>query len=163
MKKIVLLIIMISLSFAGYSQVERLKESPIYIDGDLVVVGVNAKTTDEELLEIRTKLLKYTTIRFTEFDVIRAKPKKKKEVGDIQFISMEIDCRDGYIGKISHSFEPGDVSIQGFFRDYSKNTYKRAFFIGNLSEQSIEFIKQEEENKNYQIPRIELEELKLEE
>ena len=158
MKKFILLIGLISLSFVSFSQTELLKDSPIYIEGDVVMVGVNAKTTDDELLEIRTKLLKYTTIRFTEFDVIRAKPTNKKEEGDIQFISMEVDCRDGYSGKISHSFEQGDTSTFGFYRDYSKNTYNKAFFIGNLSNEKLDFIIEKAQKKDTQTSTNEVEE-----
>lgn len=158
MKKFILLLGLISLSFVSFSQVEILKDSPIYIEGDVVMVGVNAKTTDDELLEIRTKLLKYTTIRFTEFDVIRAKPTNKKEEGDIQFISMEVDCRDGYSGKISHSFEQGDTSTFGFYRDYSKNTYNKAFFIGNLSNEKLDFIIEKAQKKDTQTSTNEVEE-----
>ena len=158
MKKFILLLGLISLSFVSFSQVEILKDSPIYIKGDVVMVGVNAKTTDKELLEIRTKLLKFTTIRFTEFDVIRAKPENKKEEGDIQFISMEVDCRDGYSGKISHSFEPGDKTTYGFYRDYSKNTYNKAFFIGNLSNEKLDFIIEKAQKKDTQTSTNEVEE-----
>lgn len=140
MKKILIFIFSIMNISYGFCQIEKLENSNIYIDKDLVVVGVTAKTTDKELLEIRTKLLKFTSIRFTNFDVIREtkgwKFKKfwfKKELGDIKFISMEVDSRDGFSGKISHSFENGDKSIQGFYRDYQKNTYNKSFFIGNLS------------------------------
>ena len=158
MKKFILLLGLISLSFVSFSQVEILKDSPIYIEGDVVMVGVNAKTTDKELLEIRTKLLKFTTIRFTEFDVIRAKPENKKEEGDIQFISMEVDCRDGYSVKISHSFEQGDTSTFGFYRDYSKNTYNKAFFIGNLSNEKLDFIIEKAQKKDTQTSTNEVEE-----
>lgn len=148
MKKLFLLLVFSFIAGVVVAQVERLKESPIYIDDTLVVVGVNAKTTDKELLEIRTKLLKFTTIRFIEFDVIRETTKSKYEEGDIQFISMEVDCRDGYVGKISHSFEPGDKSIQGFYRDYSKNTFRRAFFIGALADKYIALKRTEEIDKD---------------
>ncbi|MDD2576939.1 MAG: hypothetical protein PHG98_00670 [Bacteroidales bacterium] len=158
MKKFILLLGLISLSFVSFSQTELLKDSPIYIEGDVVMVGVNAKTTDDELLEIRTKLLKFTTIRFTEFDVIRANPTNKKEEGDIQFISMEVDCRDGYSGKISHSFEQGDTSTFGFYRDYSKNTYNKAFFIGNLSNEKLDFIIEKAQKKDTQTSTNEVEE-----
>ncbi len=158
MKKFILLLGLISLSFVSFSQTEILKDSPIYIEGDVVMVGVNAKTTDDELLEIRTKLLKFTTIRFTEFDVIRANPTNKKEEGDIQFISMEVDCRDGYSGKISHSFEQGDTSTFGFYRDYSKNTYNKAFFIGNLSNEKLDFIIEKAQKKETQTSTNEAEE-----
>ncbi len=158
MKKFILLLGLISLSFVSFSQTELLKDSPIYIEGDVVMVGVNAKTTDDELLEIRTKLLKFTTIRFTEFDVIRANPTNKKEEGDIQFISMEVDCRDGYSGKISHSFEQGDTSTFGFYRDYSKNTYNKAFFIGNLSNEKLDFIIEKAQKKETQTSTNEVEE-----
>jgi hypothetical protein len=158
MKKFILLLGLISLSFVSFSQTEILKDSPIYIEGDVVMVGVNAKTTDDELLEIRTKLLKFTTIRFTEFDVIRANPTNKKEEGDIQFISMEVDCRDGYSGKISHSFEQGDTSTFGFYRDYSKNTYNKAFFIGNLSNEKLDFIIEKAQKKETQTSTNEVEE-----
>lgn len=158
MKKFILLLGLISLSFVSFSQTEILKDSPIYIEGDVVMVGVNAKTTDDELLEIRTKLLKFTTIRFTEFDVIRANPTNKKEEGDIQFISMEVDCRDGYSGKISHSFEQGDTSTFGFYRDYSKNTYNKAFFIGNLSNEKLDFIIEKAQKKDTQTSTNEVEE-----
>ncbi|NCC18308.1 MAG: hypothetical protein EOM29_05140 [Bacteroidia bacterium] len=157
MKKFILLLGLISLSFVSFSQTELLKDSPIYIEGDVVMVGVNAKTTDDELLEIRTKLLKFTTIRFTEFDVIRANPTNKKEEGDIQFISMEVDCRDGYSGKISHSFEQGDTSTFGFYRDYSKNTYNKAFFIGNLSNEKLDFIIEKAQKKDTQTSTNEVE------
>lgn len=158
MKKFILLLGLISLSFVSFSQTELLKDSPIYIEGDVVMVGVNAKTTDDELLEIRTRLLKFTTIRFTEFDVIRANPTNKKEEGDIQFISMEVDCRDGYSGKISHSFEQGDTSTFGFYRDYSKNTYNKAFFIGNLSNEKLDFIIEKAQKKDTQTSTNEVEE-----
>lgn len=158
MKKFILLLGLISLSFVSFSQTELLKDSPIYIEGDVVMVGVNAKTTDDELLEIRTRLLKFTTIRFTEFDVIRANPTNKKEEGDIQFISMEVDCRDGYSGKISHSFEQGDTSTFGFYRDYSKNTYNKAFFIGNLSNEKLDFIIEKAQKKETQTSTNEVEE-----
>ena len=158
MKKFILLLGLISLSFVSFSQTEILKDSPIYIEGDVVMVGVNAKTTDDELLEIRTKLLKFTTIRFTEFDVIRANPTNKKEEGDIQFISMEVDCRDGYSGKISHSFEQGDASTFGFYRDYSKNTYNKAFFIGNLSNEKLDFIIEKAQKKDTPTSTNEVEE-----
>ncbi|MCK9320466.1 MAG: hypothetical protein M0P32_00535 [Bacteroidales bacterium] len=157
MKKFILLLGLISLSFVSFSQTELLKDSPIYIEGDVVMVGVNAKTTDDELLEIRTRLLKFTTIRFTEFDVIRANPTNKKEEGDIQFISMEVDCRDGYSGKISHSFEQGDTSTFGFYRDYSKNTYNKAFFIGNLSNEKLDFIIEKAQKKDTQTSTNEVE------
>lgn len=157
MKKFILLLGLISLSFVSFSQTEILKDSPIYIEGDVVMVGVNAKTTDDELLEIRTRLLKFTTIRFTEFDVIRANPTNKKEEGDIQFISMEVDCRDGYSGKISHSFEQGDTSTFGFYRDYSKNTYNKAFFIGNLSNEKLDFIIEKAQKKDTQTSTNEVE------
>lgn len=150
MKKIILLLGFIAFSFASFSQVERLGQDPIYIDDTLVVIGINAKTTDKELMEIRTKLLKFTTIRFIEFDVIRETRPKKESEGDIQFLSLEIDCRDGYIGRISHSFEKGDRSLQGFYRNYSKNTYNRAFFIGQLADKYIdkENNKVQEDNKD---------------
>jgi len=137
MKKIILLLGFISLSLVSFSQVEKINNTPIYIDDTLIVVGVRANTSDKELMEIRTKLLKYSTIRFIEFDVIREPSSKQDVEGDIQFLSLEIDCRDGYIGRISHSFEKGDNSIQGFYRNYSKNTYSRAFFIGQLADKFI--------------------------
>ena len=137
MKKLFFLIVFSLIMGMAMAQVETLKGDPIYIDDTLVVIGVSAKTTDTELLEIRTKLLKFTTIRFIEFDVIREPSSKRDEEGDIQFISLEVDCRDGYIGRISHSFEKGDNSIQGFYRNYSKNTYSRAFFIGKLADNFI--------------------------
>lgn len=147
MKRLFLLLLFVFSTIASFAQVEKLKDSPIFIEENLVVVGVSAKTTDAQLLEIRTKLLKYTSIRFTNFDVIRTTPKNKKEVGDIQFISMEVDCRDGFSGKISHSFEPGDTSVQGFYRDYTKNSYKLSFFIGDLTEKTIDYNKEIEEAK----------------
>lgn len=100
--------------------------APAYFSKDYVVVAINARTTDAELLEIRKNILKFSMIRFTNFDVIRAND------GSIYFFSMEVDCRDGYNGKISHAFEPGDTTYYGFVRDYSLNTYKKPFFIGNL-------------------------------
>ena len=99
---------------------------PAYFSKDYIVVAVNSKTTDSELLQIRKDILKYTSVRFTNFDVIRAKD------GSIYFLSMEVDCRDGYNGKISHAFEPGDTSYYGFIRDFSLNTYKKPFFMGDL-------------------------------
>lgn len=99
---------------------------PSLFTKDYVVVAVNAHTTDEELLKIRKDVLKYSSIRFTNFDVIRSSN------GDIYFLSMAVDCRDGYKGNISHAFEPGDTTYYGFVRDYSLNTYKRPFYIGNL-------------------------------
>lgn len=143
MKKILLFIFTFFYSIIGFSQTEKLSNSPIYIDKELVVVGVSSKTTDKELLEIRTKLLKLTSIRFTNFDVIRVVKGRKfknfwfrKQHGEIQFISMEVDSRDGFKGKISHSFEPGDKSIQGFYRDYEKNSYNKSFFIGDLTQET---------------------------
>ena len=100
--------------------------APAYFSKDYVVVAISSKTTDDELLQIRKNILKYSSIRFTNFDVIRAKD------GSIYFLSMEVDCRDSYSGKISHAFEPGDTSYYGFVRDYSLNTYKKPYFIGNL-------------------------------
>ncbi len=100
---------------------------PYYIGKDYVVVGVSANTSDKQLLEIRKNILKYSTVRFTNFDVIRGKD------GKIQFLSMEIDCRDGYRASISHSFEKGDKSIHGFIRDYTRNNYDRAFYYGDLT------------------------------
>mgnify|MGYP003329490196 CR=1 FL=1 len=52
--------------------------------------------------------------------------------GDIYFLSMAVDCRDGFKGDISHSFEPGDTTHYGFIRDYTKDPNKIAFYIGNL-------------------------------
>lgn len=99
---------------------------PYLFTKDYAVVAINSHTTDEELLKIRKDILKYTSIRFTNFDVIRS------DNGDIYFLSMAVDCRDGYKGNISHSFEPGDTTYYGFVRDFSLNTFKRPFFIGNL-------------------------------
>ena len=156
MKRLFLLLLFAFSTIASFAQVEKLKDSPIYIEGNLVVVGVNAKTTDAQLLEIRTKLLKYTSIRFTNFDVIREKSKSINEVGDIQFISMEVDCRDGFNGKISHSFESGDTSIYGFYRDYTKNSYKLSFFIGNLTDETIDFNKEFDGTKKLDNSQIEI-------
>src|SRR5574344_379784 len=114
----------------AYSQDSSISKNnyyPYLLTKDYVVVGINAKTTDKQLLEIRKNILKYTSIRFTNFDVIRGKN------GDIYFLSMAVDCRDGYKGDISHSFEKGDTTYYGFVRDYSLNTYKRAFYIGDLT------------------------------
>ena len=103
---------------------------PYMFSKDYAVVGICAKTTDEELLKIRKDILKYTSIRFTNFDVIRGKD------GDIYFLSMAVDCRDGFKGDISHSFEPGDTTYYGFIRDYTKEPNKVAFYIGNLSDEN---------------------------
>ncbi|MDR0971816.1 MAG: hypothetical protein LBM25_05485 [Bacteroidales bacterium] len=132
MKKIFFLLLVSLFCLKGFAQIEKLDSTYIYIDKDLVVLGINSNTTDEQLLDIRTRLLKYSTIRFTEFDVIREQTNEKDKKGKIQFISMEVDCRDGYVGKISHSFEKGDTSTWGFYRNYEKNSYKRAFYIGQL-------------------------------
>ncbi|MDO5760757.1 MAG: hypothetical protein Q4Q06_07010, partial [Bacteroidota bacterium] len=43
---------------------------PYIFTKEYAVVGISAKTTDKELLEIRKNILKYTSIRFTNFDVI---------------------------------------------------------------------------------------------
>lgn len=102
---------------------------PYIFTKDYAVVGISAKTTDKELLEIRKNILKYTSIRFTNFDVIRGKN------GDIYFLSMEVDCRDGYQGAISHAFEQGDTTYYGFIRDYTKEPNKIAFYIGDLSDE----------------------------
>ncbi len=117
---------------------------PYYIGKDYVVVGVSCDTSDKELLEIRKNILKYSSIRFTEFDVIRSKS------GKIQFISMEIDCRDGYKASISHSFEKGDKSVHGFIRDYTRTNYDRAFYYGDLTSElsGIERVTQAIEESN---------------
>lgn len=104
------------------------KYPPVSIDSTKVVVTVTAKTTDEELFKIRKDLLRFTIIRFVNFDVIRG------ENGDIYFLSMHVDCRDGYNGNISHSFEEGDESVWGFYRHYKKRPYQLPFFIGNLTD-----------------------------
>lgn len=122
----ILLVILTMFSTALFSQGKK-PYYPTLLTKDYVVVGISAKTTDKQLLEIRKNILKYTTIRFTNFDVIRGKN------GDIYFLSMEVDCRDGYKGNISHAFEKGDTTYYGFIRDYSLNTYKRAFYIGDLT------------------------------
>ena len=109
------------------AQSESNSPFPYYIGKDYVVVGVSSSTSDKELLEIRKNILKYSSIRFTNFDVIRAKS------GEIQFLSMEIDCRDGYKASISHSFEKGDKSVFGFIRDYTRTNYDRAFYDGDLT------------------------------
>ena len=144
MRYIFLFLGFLLISLSGISQVDKIIESPIYVTDDLVIVGITAKTTDN-------KLLKYSSIRFTNFDVIRVNKESKwfkslfkKEFGDIQFISMEVDCRDGFSGKISHSFESGDKSVQGFYRDYKKNSYKKSFFIGDLTKETMRI---NEENK----------------
>lgn len=102
---------------------------PYIFTKDYAVVGVCAKTTDKELLEIRKNILKYTSIRFTNFDVIRG------EDGDIYFLSMEVDCRDGHKGAISHAFEAGDTTYYGFIRDYTKEPNKISFYIGDLNDE----------------------------
>lgn len=104
------------------------KYPPVSIDSTKVVITVTAKTTDEELFKIRKDLLRFTIIRFVNFDVIRGKD------GDIYFLSMHVDCRDGYNGNISHSFEKGDESVWGFCRYYKKRPYQRPFFIGDLTD-----------------------------
>ncbi len=136
MRKIVLMISVLLLCVQLYAQGYKsdLEDStknvkpwyPSLFSKDYVVVAINAHTTDEELLKIRKDILKYSSIRFTNFDVIRSSN------GDIYFLSMAVDCRDGYKGNISHAFEPGDTTYYGFVRDYSLNTYKRPFYIGNL-------------------------------
>ena len=113
--------------FALFAQEESKSLYPFYIGKDYVVVGVSADTSDKELLEIRKNILKYSSIRFTEFDVIRSKS------GKIQFLSMRVDCRDGYNAYISHSFEDGDKSVHGFIRDYTRTNYDRAFYYGDLT------------------------------
>ena len=130
--------------FALFAQEESKSLYPFYIGKDYVVVGVNADTSDKELLEIRKNILKYSSIRFTEFDVIRSKS------GKIQFISMEIDCRDGYKASISHSFEKGDKSVHGFIRDYTRTNYDRAFYYGDLTSElsGIERVTQAIEESN---------------
>ena len=125
MRKLLLTVLFTLLASGLFAQGEK-SWYPAYFSKDYVVVAVNAHTTDEELLQIRKNIQKYSMIRFTNFDVIRA------AAGSIYFLSMEVDCRAGYSGKISHAFEPGDMTYYGFVRDYSLNTYKKPFFIGNL-------------------------------
>ena len=83
MKKrfVVLVVLMMSFVFS-FAQSNNKDLFPFYIGKDYVVVGVSAKTTDKELLEIRKNILKYSTIRFNEFDVVRG------ENGDIYFLSI---------------------------------------------------------------------------
>jgi hypothetical protein len=130
--------------FGAMAQHEDNSPFPFYIGKDYVVVGVSCDTSDKELLEIRKNILKYSSIRFTEFDVIRSKS------GKIQFISMEIDCRDGYKASISHSFEKGDKSVHGFIRDYTRTNYDRAFYYGDLTSElsGIERVTQAIEESN---------------
>ena len=122
----------------SFAQKEQQSPYPFYIGKDYVVVGVSAKTTDKELLEIRKNILKYSSVRFNEFDVIRG------DDGNIFFLSMKIDCRDGYSAYISHSFEKGDTSVRGFIRDYTKTNFNRAFYYGDLTSEisGIERVKQ---------------------
>jgi hypothetical protein len=155
MKRLILLSVFVCLSLMALCQTEKIKDNPLYITKDLVVMGINAYTTDAQLLAIRTNLLKYSTIRFTNFDVIRTKEYKKtflglfkkKVEGQIQFVSIEVDCRDGFNGKISHSFEKGDNDTWGFYRDYEKNSFKKSFFIGNLTKETANNEQQEERIK----------------
>lgn len=134
--------------FALFAQGESKSLYPFYIGKDYVVVGVSADTSDKELLEIRKNILKYSSIRFTEFDVIRSKS------GKIQFLSMRVDCRDGYNAYISHSFEDDDKSVHGFIRDYTRTNYDRAFYYGDLTselsgiERVSKAIEDTEETKN---------------
>jgi hypothetical protein len=128
MRKRIFTLILLTISFVcSFAQKEQKSPYPYYIGKDYVVVGVSAKTTDKELLEIRQNILKYSSIRFNEFDVIRG------EDGNIYFLSMKIDCRDGYSAYISHSFEKGDTSVHGFIRDYTKTKFNRAFYYGDLT------------------------------
>ncbi|MDR1725167.1 MAG: hypothetical protein LBR28_02110 [Bacteroidales bacterium] len=136
MKKILVLIAIILCFYACATTLQKSNIlSPITIEKkastnevDYVCVCITSKTTDEQLLEIRKKIIQHTKIRFTNFDVIRGSN------GDIYFLSMSIDCRDGYSGEFSHSFEPGDTSVQGFYRHYRKNTYIKPFVFGDISE-----------------------------
>ena len=139
MKKRFVVLVVLMMSFVlSFAQNNDKDLYPFYIGKDYVVVGVSAKTTDKELLEIRKNILKYSSIRFNEFDVIRG------ENGDIYFLSMRIDCRDGYSAYISHSFEKGDTSVHGFVRDYTKTNFNRAFYYGDLTSEisGVERIKQ---------------------
>lgn len=126
-KKIALLFGMLLFVCLAKAQTAGKEPFPYYIGKDYVVVGVSANTSDKELLDIRKNILKYSSVRFTNFDVIRGKD------GKIQFLSMEIDCRDGYKASISHSFEKGDKSVHGFIRDYTRTNYDRAFYYGDLT------------------------------
>jgi hypothetical protein len=136
MKKIIVLIaVIVCLCSCSTTLQKSSNLSPITIekkegtnDVAYVQVCITAKTSDAQLLEIRKKIIQHTKIRFTNFDVIRGSN------GDIYFLSMAIDCRDGYSGEFSHSFEPGDTSVQGFFRHYFKNTYNQPFVFGNISD-----------------------------
>ncbi|MBR1768885.1 MAG: hypothetical protein IJ748_00310 [Bacteroidales bacterium] len=148
MKKILLAIIGVFFTLNLFSQTENDSSMvcyPYIFTKDYAVVGINAKTTDKELLEIRKNILKYTSIRFTNFDVIRGKD------GDIYFLSMEVDCRDGYSGKISHAFEPGDGDYYGFIRDFTKEPDKIAFYMGNLSDEKscIKHVNKNIKEKNF--------------
>ncbi|MEE0889848.1 MAG: hypothetical protein U0L22_06330 [Bacteroidales bacterium] len=139
MKKRFVVLVVLMMSFVlSFAQNNNKDLYPFYIGKDYVVVGVSAKTTDKELLEIRKNILKYSSIRFNEFDVIRG------ENGDIYFLSIKVDCRDGYSAYISHSFEKGDTTIHGFIRDYTKTHFNRAFYYGDLTDETsgIERIKQ---------------------
>ncbi|MDR1005572.1 MAG: hypothetical protein LBL74_01735 [Bacteroidales bacterium] len=131
MKKILALITII-LCFYGCSNQKQIAQSPttippITIGKDYVAVCITAKTTDKELFDIRKKIIQHSKIRFTNFDVIRGSN------GDIYFLSMAVDCRDGYSGEFSHSFEPGDTSVRGFYRNYKKNSYESPFGVGDMS------------------------------
>ena len=144
MKKRFVVLVALMMSFVfSFAQGEGKSLYPFYIGKDYVVVGVSAKTTDKELLEIRKNILKYSSIRFNEFDVIRG------ENGDIYFLSIKVDCRDGYSAYISHSFEKGDTTVHGFVRDYTKTHFNRAFYYGDLTDKTsgIERIKQALANK----------------
>ncbi len=147
-KKAILFVAVLLCSIVGLWAQKDENPYPFYISKDYVVVGVSANTTDKQLLDIRKNILKYSSIRFTNFDVIRG------EDGKIYFLSMEIDCRDGYHASISHSFEKGDKSVHGFIRDYSRNNYKRPFYYGDLTselsgiERVKEAIKKEKEENN---------------
>lgn len=129
MKKVFVLLLVVIACLSLKAQ-EKSADShicyPYMFSKDYAVVSISAKTTDEELFNIRRNILKYSSIRFTNFDVIRGKD------GDIYFLSMAVDCRDGFKGDISHSFEPGDTTHYGFIRDYTKDPNKIAFYIGNL-------------------------------
>lgn len=139
MRKGFVVLVALMMSFVlSFAQNDNKDLYPFYIGKDYVVVGVSAKTTDKELLEIRKNILKYSSIRFNEFDVIRG------ENGDIYFLSIKVDCRDGYSAYISHSFEKGDTTVHGFIRDYTKTHFNRAFYYGDLTDETsgIERIKQ---------------------
>jgi len=125
--KIVAFLFLLPLLTSG-TYPKALKISP-----EMISLVIDKNMTDVDLKVIKHELWDQAGITF-DVENLKRSPK-----GQIEQISIAVDCHDGYKGKADHTFLKRKSRV-GFYRDYRPGM--EAFMIGDIRSKDYKHIKQ---------------------